>query len=181
MALVWATFVESPTVEAYRSLKDHAVRSRAWKAWRIKAIAFLRQPSPPAKTTKRQDPWPTPRRTDRSALVRIFLWEKDVDAAWQEGVEGGCSNELWMALAARRKADHPEDALPIYLREIEPTVGRGNNEAYAAAMALLGEVRELMARLGRQAEFAQYIESVRKIYKQKRNFIKLLDRANWTR
>jgi uncharacterized Zn finger protein len=180
MALVWATFVESPTVEAYRSLKDHAVRSRAWKAWRAKAIAFLRGPIAPAKSTKRQDPWPTPRRTDRSALVRIFLWEEDVDAAWQEGVDGGCTNELWMALAVQRKAEHPEDALPIYLRQIEPTVGRGNNEEYRAAMALLAEIRGLMARLGRQTEFAEYVESLRRSHKAKRNFMKLLDHAKWT-
>jgi uncharacterized Zn finger protein len=179
MALIWATFVESPTLETYCALKDHAVRSRAWKAWRAKAVAFLREPSAPAKTSKRNDPWPTVRRTDRSTLVRIFLWEKDVDAAWREAVEGGCTNELWMALATQRQTGHPEDALPIYLRQVEPTVGRGNNEAYNAALALLGQIRGLMARLGRDTEFAQYIESVRKTHKLKRNFIKLLDHAKW--
>jgi uncharacterized Zn finger protein len=172
-------FVESPKLESYRSLKDHALRSEAWKVWQGRAITLLREASPPVTKT-RQDAWPTPRRPDRSALVRIFLWEKDADAAWMEAVDGGCSDELWLALAAERKAEHPEDALPIYLRQIEPTVVRGNNEAYQAAIALLGEIRGLMARLGRGTEFAEYIESVRRTHRAKRNFMKLLDHAKWT-
>jgi hypothetical protein len=31
---------------------------------------------------------------DRSELVRIFLWEKDVDSAWREAKSGGCSSDL---------------------------------------------------------------------------------------
>jgi hypothetical protein len=60
-------------------------------------------------------------RADHSELVTIFLWEKDVEAAWREAREGGCSNDLWMDLARKRETNHPEDALPIYQRQVQLT------------------------------------------------------------
>jgi uncharacterized Zn finger protein len=111
--------------------------------------------------------------------VRVFLWEKDVEAAWREAQEGGCANDLWMALAAKREKDHPEDVLPIYQRQVESTLDQKNNEAYRAAIGLLRKVRGLMVRLKREADFALYLESVRAAHKPKRNFMKLLERAKW--
>ena len=180
MALIWTAFTESPVLEEYRSLKDHAMRSKAWKPWRVKALARLRESIDSAGTSARNIRWARTYRTDRSELVRVFLWEKKLDAAWQEALEGGCSNDLWMTLAVKRQVDHPEDALPIYQQQIEPTLSRKNNEAYRATIGLLREIRGLMARLGREADFARYLESVRAAHKAKRNFVKLLDHARWT-
>jgi hypothetical protein len=36
-----------------------------------------------------------------------------------------------------------------------------------------------MQRLGRQEEFAQQLAELRKTYKRKRNFIRLLDQKRW--
>ena len=36
-----------------------------------------------------------------------------------------------------------------------------------------------MVRIGREAEFEKYLESVRTTHKPKRNFMKLLTRAEW--
>ena len=112
--------------------------------------------------------------------MRVFLWEKDVEVAWREAREGGCSNNLWMELAAKREKDHPEDVLPIYQQQVESTLAQKNNEAYRAASGLLRKVRGLMVRLNRDAEFARYLESVRAAHKPKRNFMKLLERATWS-
>jgi uncharacterized Zn finger protein len=103
-----------------------------------------------------------------------------VEAAWREAQEGGCSNELWMELAAKREKDHPEDALPVYQRQIEPTLNQKNNEAYREAIGVLRNIRGLMVRLDREPEFARYLESVRAAHKPKRNFMKLLDGAEWS-
>jgi uncharacterized Zn finger protein len=113
-------------------------------------------------------------------LVRVLLWERKIEAAWCEAVAGGCTNDLWLELAANREKDHPEEVLPVYQRQIEPTLARTNNEAYRAAVALLRKVRSLMVRLGQEAEFGPYLESVRARFKMKRNFVKLLERARWT-
>jgi hypothetical protein len=114
--------------------------------------------------------------TAHSILVEIFLWEKEIDAAWREAQEGGCSNKLWLQLAKDRATAHPEDALPIYMKQIEPTLAAKNNSAYEEAVKYLAIIRELMKRLGKTDEFAAYLESVRKAHKPKRNFMKLLDK-----
>ena len=41
------------------------------------------------------------------------------------------------------------------------------------------KIRALMLRLGRQADFARYLESVKAAHKQKRNFMKRLERVKW--
>ncbi|MGH9340604.1 MAG: SWIM zinc finger family protein [Acidobacteriota bacterium] len=180
MDVVWAQFVESPALEPYRNLKRHADKSHQWKAWRPRALDFLRQSVAKAKRETQGDRRAWSRRSEHTELVRVFLWEKDVEAAWREANEGGCSNDLWMELAAKRERDHPEDALPVYQRQIEPTLNRKNNEAYREAVGLLKTVQRLMTRLDRKSDFARYLESVRATHKPKRNFMKLLDRGKWS-
>jgi len=113
---------------------------------------------------------------DNSRLVEVFLWEKRYDEAWQEASAGGCSSGLWLRVAAAREEKHPGDAVPIYKEMIAPTLKQANNAAYAEAAKLLGKIRELMARLGRETEFEDYLAALRVEYKGKRNFIKLLDK-----
>jgi uncharacterized Zn finger protein len=187
MALVWAQFAESPALDAYRNLKGHADKVGEWKEWRSKALEFLRQSISGEKRARRGPPvsplrparWDWGRRGGHSELVRIFLWEEDVEAAWREASEGGCSEDLWMELAAKRERTHPEDALPIYRRRVEFVLERKNNEAYREAVGLLRRMRKLTARIGKEPDFARYLVTVRLNHKRKRNFMKLLDRERW--
>lgn len=178
MALIWAEFTESPALETYKHLMTHARRAGQRAAWRERALAHLRQAIAKARQEHPGNRWSLPP-ADHSALVRIFLWEKDAEAAWQEAQAGGCSDALWLELAAEREKTHPQDALPIYQRQIGPTLERTNDEAYRQAIALLRNVRKSLGRLGRQADFAPYLGDLRTSYKRKRNFIKLLDHARW--
>ena len=179
MSLIWLEFTDSPDVERYKTLKRHGEKSHQWSSWRSKALDFLRHTIAEAKAAPRGRPmWPRP--TDHSELVRVFLWENKVDAAWQEATTGGCASHLWMELAAKRARTHPEDALPIYQRQIEPTVNQKNDHAYRAAVGLLRQIRALMVRVRREDEFAPYLASVRAENKPKRNFMKLLDHAKWS-
>jgi len=176
MVLVWTEYNESPTLENYQNLKMHADRIGQWQVWRERALETMRNRIAEAKNKTHKDRWGWFQKTDHSDLVRIFLWEKDVEAAWREAQAGGCSNDLWLELAAQRDKEHPEDALPIYQRQIEPTLDRKNNEAYAETISLLRKVHGLMVRLGREVEFTTYVNKLRAAHKPKRNFIKLLDR-----
>lgn len=180
MALMWAEFTDVPRLDTYQKLKSHADRIGSWPVWREKALAHLRECIAKEKRATRTDRWGFSARTGHSELVRIFLWEKDLDAAWGEATAGGCSDDLWLKLAAKREKTHPQDALPVYQRQIEPTLARKNNEAYREAIGLLRKVRGLMTRLGREAEFAPYLTSIRVAHKPKRNFMKLLDHARWS-
>ena len=160
-------------------MKAHSDRIDQWSVWRDTALGFVREniAARKRKAPQRPSPWfPQP---DHSDLVEIFLWEKDVETAWREAQAGGCSAALWMQLAAKREAKHPEDAIPIYQRQVEWSVARKNNDAYAEAAGLLRKIHALMARTGRHDAFASYLASVRMAHKPKRNFTKLLDRAKW--
>ncbi len=179
MALVWAEYTESPTLREYQNLKAHAVRLGEWKLWREKAVEYLRLQIAKSRSERSMNRWAVYREADHSELVRIFLWERDIETAWREAQAGGCSNSLWLELAAKRDKEHPEDALPIYQRQIEPDLGRKNNEAYKEAVDFLRKVRELMVRLGRESEFTVYATQLRVKHKAKRNFMKLLDQQRF--
>jgi len=180
MALMWAEFEDARTLERYQVLKRHAERAHAWPVWREKALALLRDKAARSRrAATRAARWGWDGQADRSELVRILLWEKDVESAWREAKEGGCSAELWMTLAAKREKAYPEDALGVYQAQIEPTLERKNNVAYQGAIGLIRKVRALMIRLDRGADVAPYLASLRAVHKPKRNFMALLDRAQW--
>jgi uncharacterized Zn finger protein len=179
MRLIWAQFTESPDLENYQKLQAHARKAgpSAWTQWRERALTHLRasikQQEKRAKHSKAYLQW---READRSELVSIFLWEKRYEEAWQEAQAGGCTDDLWMQLAALREADHPQDALSIYKERIAPLVEITDNAAYEQAVELLRKVRTLMQQLGRVAEFDDYLAALKVEYKRKRNFIKLLSK-----
>jgi uncharacterized Zn finger protein len=173
MALIWKNFEEAPRLLVYQDLKAHADRARSWERWRETALDYLRQDI----ATKKEE---SKKRylmfqVDHSELVEVLLWEGNVEEAWTEAKRGGCSDELWLDLAARRERSHPDDSLVVYQERIEPLINETNNKAYEEAYKLLLRVREMMNRLGRQDEFDEYLELIRLEYKRKRNFIKLLD------
>jgi uncharacterized Zn finger protein len=173
MALIWKDFEEAPRLGVYQNLKTHADRAGTWERWREKALALLRQDI--ANRKKESKSGYLMFTVDNSELVAILLWEGNVKEAWREAKEGGCSDSLWLDLAARRERSHPEDSLTVYQERIESLVNQTNNKAYEEAYKLLLRVRELMHRQGRQDEFKEYVELIRLEYKRKRNFMKLLD------
>ena len=97
MELIWKIFAERTSLESYQTLKKHADRIDQWPAWRGKALEFVRAEIEGEKkqiAQKRQAWGWTPHPPDHSLLVQIFLWEKDVEAAWREAQAGGCHGQL---------------------------------------------------------------------------------------
>lgn len=171
--IVWAMFTESPGLANYQALKIAAERAKQWKEWRKQAIDQIRQQIKQAQT-QRQGALSYAFR-DHSLFVEIFLWEGETELAWQEAKTGKCSKQLWLKLADQRQLDHPEDALSIYMNEIEPLIQQTNNGAYAQAIEFIKKARSLMLRLNLQDQYEQYTTHLRANYKNKRNFIKLLN------
>jgi len=174
MALIWAEFSDHPSLERYKSIKTHADRHGEWPTWRERALTTLSQPHPDRRPGSRGIAWGTV--SDRSELVRVFLWEGDGEAAWQAAVKGGCSDHLWMELAARRERAHPEDALPLYRAAVDRAIALKQNPGYEEAIRLLDKIDHIMNRLGKATDLAAYLLSIRAAHKPKRNFVKLLDR-----
>ena len=84
-----------------------------------------------------------------------------------------------MRLAAVREDDHPDDAIPIFEREVERLIETKNNHGYADAVALMDHVRELLVQAGRPDAFPPYAARVRATHKPKRNLMKLFDGKGW--
>ena len=178
MKLVWDQFVESPSLGRYQELKANAVKvqpSSNWPAWREKGLAHVRSVIAQEKRDQKPGDWHWVARPDNSRLVEIFLWEKRDDEAWQEASSGGCSDALWLRVAAAREEKHPGDAIPVYQEIIVTILKHANNSAYDEALNLVRKIRGLMARLRRENEFEDYLTALRVEYKRKRNFMKLLD------
>ena len=179
--LVWMSFTLNPGLARYQSLKSHARRSRSWAVWRDKAIALIREHLELKKVSRdrRKGPMRLYTRIDHSLLVQIYLEENDVDSAWNEARKGGCSESLWMQLALRREKSHPEDSLQVYRQQIGSVINRKNNDAYHEAVRLLGRIRDLMIRLGREKDFGPYLRELGAEHSRKRNFMKLLEKKKW--
>ena len=180
MKIIWRQFEADADLSNYKKLKEHAekVGRDEWNStWREKALAHIRREIAENKK-KKKDPWFF-RPVDNSLLVQIFLFENGAEEAWQEAMSGGCSESLWLELAARREKEHLAGGLAIYQDRIAPKIEETSNQAYEQAVQWLKKVKELMSRIGRDDEFSDYLAQLRVNYKVKRNFIKLLDSTKW--
>jgi uncharacterized Zn finger protein len=180
MQIIWAEFVDAARFEEYKLLKDHAERAggaEAWRHWREKALQLVRKRIADSNRAGKdhQSFWNA---HDHSELVKIFLWEKDIDAAWAEAEEGGCHESLWRELASKREADHPEDALAVYQSLVEPQVKQTNNDAYRNAAALVKKIALLFRRLGREEAWNHYRNTLCETHRRKRNFMALLEKIH---
>jgi len=173
VTIAWTSFRERPGIDAYQGLHDSALRAKQWQQWREKALLLLREYSTSKKTQRGKSVWGTLARADHSDLVEIFLWEGDVETAWMETKSGGCHDALWLRLAEARAKDNPEDAIAVYSEQLRPALQWAQQNAYEQAVHILQKIRQLMMRMGKQAEFASLVESIRAQYKPRRNFMKL--------
>lgn len=178
LELAWAEFTEHPELERYRRLMEFADAAGDRPGWRERALAFAREHADAARLEHERVRARYPF-AGYTSVVRMLLWDDDVDGAWAAAHQGGCGDDVWFQLARRREETHPADVIPIYQRRIEAEVGRGSNRGYEDGVRLLAALQRLFARAGDSAEaFAQYVARLRVTYKLKRNFIKLLDQSN---
>lgn len=180
--LAWQRFQARPELATYQRLVDHATKAGAWSEWRPRAVDVLRQrigEGHPSAAQRRSGRGPAFEPVGATHLVEVLLWEGDDEAAWREAVEAGVPHRTWMRLANVRQEEHPDDAIPIFQREVEQLIGTKNNRGYADAVSLMAHVRGLMANAGRPDDFGPYAASVRSAHKPKRNLMKLLDQREW--
>jgi uncharacterized Zn finger protein len=150
MELAWEGFARHPGFAAFHQLKARADRAGQWDQWRARARTLLRQQATPmTQTTYREARWAR----GYSELVEALLWDEEPDIAWREAVAGGCTDEVWLQLAAIREQEHPEDVIPVYRRLAERLVQEKNNDAYRRAAAIVKRLGGVMVGLGRGEEF----------------------------
>lgn len=175
--LVWALFAERPDAGGFEQLKPYAEAAGEWPQRRQRALELVRKRIEAAESEARRRGYGWSPYRDHSELVEIFLSEGDLEAALSEAREGGCSEPLAFTLAERLEPDRPTDALELYRERIEPTIQGKRKSDYREAVALIGKVGELLARLGREAELPDLVGEIRATHRRKRSFMKLLDEA----
>ncbi len=161
MKLMWAEFSERPNLESYKTLERNAKKAGAWPGWRESALAEIQLRITKAKEKARGQSRPRWMRPDddHSPLVEIFLYEGTLEEAWRETQAGGCSDSLWLRLAAVREKEHPEDGAPIYLKQAEAAVAATSNGRYEDSVGLLVKAASVMRRMDRGAEFVRHLEA----------------------
>lgn len=181
--LAWQRFQVRPELATYQRLADHATKAGAWSERRPRAVAVLRKRinvgGPSSAPKRRPLRGPTGEPVGATHLVEVLLWEGDDEAAWREAVEAVVPHRIWMRLANIRQEEHPNDAIPIFQREVEQLIDNKNNRGYADAVSLMDHVRSLLANAGRPEDFGSYAAAVRTAHKPKRNLTKLLDQRGW--
>jgi uncharacterized Zn finger protein len=106
--------------------------------------------------------------------ISALIDDGDVGAAW-DAAAGVASDRQWLTLADLISSDRPADALPVYLRAIEPLRSQTGDPVYQQVAALLSKIQNCHQQLGTAPEFAAYRTALRADQKRKRNLIKLLD------
>jgi len=172
--LMWSLYEVHPGLGRLEGLKPYAEEAGTWDELRGRALDLLRDRIAAARDERRGRGYGWSHLLDATELVRIRLWEGDVDTALAEAREGGCRHEVWLALAEALEESDPWEAMVIYREQVEPTIERKRKADYREATDMLARVRDLMARAGHGDEFPTYLEEVREKHKRKRNLMKLL-------
>jgi hypothetical protein len=166
----WNLFERQRNLSTYQRLVTHAEKNQKKEVWRDKALAAIRASIAARKATARG--WWD--RADRSLLVEIFLWEGDIEQAWNEAQSGGCSADLWLKLCAKREIGHPADAYPVYMKLAEEAVEKKNNDSYKEAVKHIKKAKELATRCDQSSEVNTMLGKIKLTHKPKRNFIQYL-------
>ncbi|MCC5581015.1 hypothetical protein IMZ11_35925 [Microtetraspora sp. AC03309] len=172
--LAWEAFADTPSLEAYKTLCEHATTEGSWPSWRERALAVLEaQP-------RIDDTPPSPygyRPPGHSTLIHVLLWEGEDEAAWSAAQRGGCADGLRLGLARRRALTHPEDAVPVFHRLIEAAVALTQRDGYDRTLSMLGELRSCHQRMNSLDEFDAYVTRLRNANRRKHRFAARLEKA----
>ncbi len=173
LPLVWSQFEERATLEHYQKLHRTADRLGMWPAQRERALSALEAAI--AVEAQGSTRWTRqPSVPNYSLRVAIALWEDDLDAALAFVAQGQCDSGQLLTLAGRLAQTRPVEAIALYRRVIPDLVEQTSNHAYQEAIKLIRVVGMLMRKTEAGA-YPRYMTELRAAYKQKRNFIKLLD------
>lgn len=163
--LAWDAFEETPGVQTYSRLRNHAERAGTWPDLHERALTHLRRQ--------------TNGQRDRSTLVAVLLLDGAVEDAWTEAKVGGCRRDQLLELARLREDDHPDDAIPVWREEVTREIKAMSNPSYANAVATIERIGRLLTAAGREDEFTTYVSGLATQHRRKRNLMKLFAEQGW--
>ncbi|WP_371790742.1 hypothetical protein OG285_09595 [Streptomyces sp. NBC_01471] len=153
------------SLATYRLLRECARAEGSWEREGPVALGLLREDADRSRPSWYGGP----------VLIDALIDDGDLATAWQTATEGQATPHQWLTLADLVRKDRPADALPVYLRLIDPLKKITGDANYQQIARLLLGARECHQKLGTAQEFADYVTALRAEQKRKRNLMKLLD------
>jgi tetratricopeptide (TPR) repeat protein len=120
------------TLASYRDLRDAAGKAEQWESVRECALQQLRSDAAASAAQSRAGfGW-----GEGPVWISALIDDGDVGAAW-DAAAGVASDRQWLTLADLISSDRPADALPVYLRAIEPLRSQTGDPVYQQFAACL--------------------------------------------
>jgi hypothetical protein len=169
-------FTAVRSLAAFQQLRAAAERAGCWPATRQWAMDLLRADAVAGSAASRR---PSSLPAAGPVLIDVLIAEGDLAGAW-ESARGIASDAQWLRLADLVAPARPAEALPVYLRLIEPLRTLAGGPVYERMANLLVSARDCHRRLGTEPAFTVYLRALRQDQKRKRKLISILDARQLT-
>jgi uncharacterized Zn finger protein len=190
-AILAEQFVQWPMVAAYHVCREASEKAGEWSSVRAALLGYLEHGQLPWQAegwpllpagVEFPPSWEPPRSgaPQHDVLVDIAIEEErpaDV-LRWYDQclARGRCCPLEDPGCIAEAVADHaPGRAVALWQEWAEGQIDRKTPEGYRLAVVGLGAAAEIMAREGRQEEWARYLAELRRTHARKRRFLRMLE------
>ena len=188
-ALQVEEFVRHPSRQAFTECKKASDKTEAWPQVRESLLRYLEKGELPWK----QKGWPLPEsgldRPDADQrnrfplvgnLIDIAILEKKPDQVlkWYDQRPKGHFGWLGVdedAIATAVQAHAPDRAVAIWKNKAERLIAQVKPSAYQEAVKFLRKAGEVMSKQNKQAQWDQYLRSLRDAHARKRRLMEILD------
>jgi hypothetical protein len=114
-----------------------------------------------------------------SELVRILLFEGEIEDAFLAARNYGCRADLRLTIARAIERIRPADAIAFYKPEILRLISRKTRSDYESAVALLARVHRLYEANDDVAGWAEYIDLIATTHRAKTSLMAMLREMKW--
>jgi uncharacterized Zn finger protein len=188
-ALQVEEFVRRPSLQAFTDCRKASVKAKAWPQVRESLLRYLEN----AELPWTQKGWSLPESgLDRAGvdhrnrfpligdLIDIAILEKKPDQVlkWYDQRPKGRFGCPWLdedAIAEAVQVQAPERAVAIWKNKAERLIAQVKPSAYQEAAKFLHKAGVVMAKQNNQAQWDQYLGSLRETHARKRRLIEIMD------
>lgn len=182
-------FVRHPSLQDFTDCRKASVKAKAWPQVRTSLLRYLEKGELPWK----QKGWPLPEsglerpEADQhnrfpliGDLIDIAILEKKPDQVlkWYDQCPQGRFGCPWLdedAIADAVQVQAPERAVAIWKNKAERLIAQVKPHAYEEAAKYLRKAKLVMSNQNNQAQWEQYLGSLRDTHARKRRLLEILD------
>lgn len=165
VALAERAFADKPGPDTYDELRA-VVPGDRWAERRVTALEQIRSAPPQSLFGKSAD-----------RVVLAQLREGDLDGAWADAHETGCTWPTWLDLADASRQHDPDAAVRVYVAAADHELEQPGAPAYDRAVDRLCRARETLAAAGRADELGLTIVRIREEHRRRPRLMAMLDEA----